>query len=61
MRRFQWTTVLFLVGGVSAILLYFVDENVRGFPEEVMYIFVPADYIWNELQTPFHLVGAGSR
>ena len=50
MRRFQWTTVLFLFGGVSAILLFFVDENVRGFPEEVMYIFVLAKYVWQELQ-----------
>ncbi len=50
MRRFRWTTALFIVGGISAILLYIVKENVRSFPEEVMHIFVLANYIWLELQ-----------
>ncbi len=50
MRRFRWTTALFIVGGISAILLYLVKENVKNFPEEVMYIFVLANYIWQELQ-----------
>lgn len=49
MTRFRWTTALFLVGGISAILLHFISK-VEGFPEEVMYVFLPADYLWNELQ-----------
>ncbi len=49
MIRFRWTTVLFLVGGISAILLHFISR-VDGFPEEVMYVFLPADYLWNDLQ-----------
>ncbi len=50
MRRFRWTTVLFLVGGISAILLHFINKHVEGFPEEVMLVFRPADYLWHELQ-----------
>ncbi len=49
MRRFRWTTVLFLVGGISAILLHFISR-IEGFPEKVMYVFRPADYLWHELQ-----------
>lgn len=49
MKRFQWTTALFLVCGISAVLLHFV-RDVQGFPREVMYFFVLADYIWHELQ-----------
>ncbi|MCK4850391.1 MAG: hypothetical protein KAT11_03515 [Phycisphaerae bacterium] len=49
MTRFRWTTALFLVGGISAILLHFISK-VEGFPEEVMYVFLPADYLWRELQ-----------
>lgn len=50
MRRYRWTSILFIVGGVSAILLYLIKTGVRNFPEELMYPFFPADYIWNELQ-----------
>jgi len=49
MTRLRWTTALFLVGGISAILLYFISE-VKGFPQEVMLVFFPANYVWDELQ-----------
>ncbi len=49
MTRLRWTTVLFLVGGISAILLHFISK-VEGFPQEVMYVFLPADYVWDELK-----------
>ena len=49
MLRLRWTTVLFIVGAISSILLYFAC-GIRGFPEEVMYIYFPADYFWHELQ-----------
>ncbi len=51
MRRYRWTNLLFIFGGVSSILLYLIQENARSFPEEIMYIFLPADYLWNELQS----------
>ena len=57
MRRFRWTTALFIVGGISAILLYIVKENVRSFPEEVMYLFVLDNYIWQALYMQFVSVG----
>ena len=50
MIRFRWMSVLFLVGGISAILLHFINKHVEGFPEEVMLVFLPADYFWHELQ-----------
>ena len=49
MRHFRWTTVLFMVAGISAILLHFISRT-QGFPQEVMYVFIPADYVWKELQ-----------
>ena len=49
MTRLRWTTALFLVGAISAILLFFFSR-IEGFPEEVMYIYFPADYFWRELQ-----------
>ncbi|MCK4850640.1 MAG: hypothetical protein KAT11_04770, partial [Phycisphaerae bacterium] len=55
MTRLRWTTALFLVGGISAILLHFISK-VEGFPKEVMLVFRPADYVRQELQSE---VGGG--
>jgi len=50
MTRLRWTTALFLVGGISAVLLYFINKHVEGFPQEVMLVYFPANYVWDELQ-----------
>ena len=50
MARLRWTNTLFLVGSISAILLYFISR-IEGFPEKAMLVFFPADYFWRELQS----------
>ena len=55
MRPFGWMGTLVVIGAIGAVALHFLS-GVRGFPEEVMLIFWPAEYVWTELQ---NAVGRG--
>ncbi|NIA07976.1 MAG: hypothetical protein GWP14_10170 [Actinobacteria bacterium] len=50
MRRYRYTLILALVAAVAAILLYVIKDT-EGFPQSVMLVFWPADYVWQYLHT----------
>lgn len=49
MLRARWTVIMLLVGGISAVLLNYFRQ-IPGFPQDVMLVFWPAEYVWNELK-----------
>lgn len=56
MRPFGWMGALVVIGAIGAVVLHLLSGNIRGFPDEVMLIFWPAEYVWTELQ---NAVGRG--
>ena len=54
MKKYRWTGVLFLIGAISAIILYFMSK-LEDFPQQVMLVFWPAQYAWDELRGEFNV------
>ena len=49
MRRFRCMGTLFLVFGMAAVLLHILS-GIRGFPQQIMLVFWPADYVRQQLR-----------
>jgi len=55
MRHSRWISTLAIAGIIGAIAMNFLSQ-LRGFPQEAMLVFWPAEYVWGELQ---NAVGRG--
>ena len=51
MQHSRWISTLAIAGIIGAIVMNILSQRIRGFPQEAMLVFWPAEYVWGELKT----------